>query len=168
MKAPHELKPLFYNKEFIGDVLRCSTLLESELDVLLCLFYCRKARIRDALETLLPELNFHAKIEILSAMPIRKRMKSYTVAVGGLRAFRRLRNIVAHQWTTSTVVIEKLCKNKEIGAMLHGYPAVMSLKFADCRRALWRLMRTREFRLEDGKSLDWFNRARLSCLKMWE
>jgi hypothetical protein len=168
MKTPHELKRLFYDKEFIGAVLRCSTLLEADLDVLLCLFYCRKARVKDALEKLMPELSFHAKIEMLTAIPIRKNTRSYTVAIGRLRAFRRVRNIVSHQWTTSTVEVEKLCKNGEIAAILDGYPEVMESEFANCRRALGRLAQTREFRLEDGKHFDAYARWSLTIDKVFD
>ena len=156
MKTPHELKRLFYEKEFIGEVLRSSTLLESELDVLLCHFFCRKIRVKDALDKLMPEVSFNTKIELLAALPIRKKTKSYSVAIGRLRAFRRLRNLVAHQWTTTALEVEKLCKNQEIAKMLDGYPDAMKDEFRNCRQALCRLVRTREFRLEDGTSIDSF------------
>jgi hypothetical protein len=156
VKPPHELKKLFYEKEFIGEVLRSSTLLEADLDVLLCHFFCRKTRLKEALGKVMPEVSFNAKIEMLAALPIRKKTKSYSAAIGRLRAFRRLRNLVAHQWTTSASEIEKLCINQSIASMLDGYPDVMKAEFHACRRALSRLLRTREFRLEDGTSIDAF------------
>jgi hypothetical protein len=168
MKSPHELKSLFYEPGFIGEVLRYATLLECELDTLLSLYFCRKERVKIALERLMPELSLHAKIEMLSAIPIRKTTRSYATAISRLRAFRRLRNLVAHQWTVSVTEIEALCKNNDIAAMLHGYPASMNKEFRSCRHAVERLTQTREFRLEDGTHLNSSGRFSLIMDKVFD
>jgi hypothetical protein len=38
-----------------------------------------------------------------------------------------------------------------------GYPEAMDAEFHESRRVLARLKRTREFRFEDGTSLDWLH-----------
>lgn len=153
MKKPKQLKELFHREDFAGQVLRNATLLENELDIILCQYFCQKRRVSTALLLLFQTMTWNNKIELFTNLPIRKSTKSYQTAISGLRIFKQLRNKVAHQWTVTTNEVEKLCRNKTLARMLDGFPNTMRSNFRDCRRALSRLSRTKEFRFEDSTYL---------------
>jgi len=149
MKSLRTIEKLFYDEEFIGSVLRRSTALEFELGQVICQYFCQKRRATIALEKVIECMSWNTKIRLLTELPIRKTTKSYGLAVSNLRSFKRIRNLVAHQWCLSSKEVEKLYKNQHIARILDGYPETMSQSFRECTTALYRLRRTKEFLFED-------------------
>lgn len=146
MKSYLAIWELFFNAEFVGNVLRFSTLLEFELNALIAQYYVRSDRYEFAIEELLSELSFGKKIDILSNLPIRKSLSSYRQGVSGLRRFQKIRNVIAHNPSVSKSKAKLLSTDGNFKRMLQEYPEGMQLEYRLTLRSLSRLIRTREFR----------------------
>jgi hypothetical protein len=150
-----KIKDLFVKKEFIGEVLRFTILLEFELDCLLAQYFIREDRIDDGLAMLISNLAFNAKIEVFAKLPVRKSVKSFPKAVTGLRRFRKIRNIAAHSFAISSSEVSNLLHGAEYKRMLAEYPEGLQEYFDETRRSLWRLRRVKEFLGPTGDVFDW-------------
>ena len=155
MLSDYEVRELFSDKEFIGTILRLSSLLEMSLDCALAQYFVRDDRIQEGLDLILSEMTFSKKIEILAKLPIRRNIVSHKKAIVRLRRFRRIRNIAAHSWALSISETRKLLNNSEYKAILRDYPNGTKREFQSARDSLHRLLRTKEFLNSNlEKSLD--------------
>ncbi len=146
-----KVKDLFSDSNFIGDVLRFTALLEFELDCLLAQYFLREDRIEDGLTFLISSLNFNSKVETLAKLRIRKSIDSFPRAIAGLRRFRKIRNIAAHNWTVSFSDVRNIMGGVEYQKMLLDYPIGLKKEFYETRKCLWRLARVKEFLDVNGK-----------------
>lgn len=124
-----KLKDLFSNRDFIGDVIRYTALLEFDADCLLAQYFLREDRIDEGISLLIGNLNFNAKVETLAKLPVRKSVTSFTRAVAGLRRFRRIRNIAAHNWAVPSSEVKNLFNGAEYKKMLVDYPGSLREDF---------------------------------------
>ena len=145
MKTISEMKSLFTDKAFVGDVLRTTTLIEVALDCTLAYYYARADRIEPAVDSLLSEIPFGKKIDILAALPLRTTLKSRNASVASLRRLRRIRNHIAHNWRIDSEELNTLLKDQNIAHILSGYPKSLFDELQRTRAHLQILMRTREF-----------------------
>jgi hypothetical protein len=77
VKTAGEVRDLFSDHEFIGHVLRFSSLVEFDLDVLLVVYFTRSDRAEHFLESVLAHLTFDRKIRVLGGLPLRKSLKTF-------------------------------------------------------------------------------------------
>ena len=145
MNNPQEIRSLFSTNEFVGTVLRFTTVLETNVDFLLTQYFIRDDRIEAGMSLLLSDFAFSRKVELLASLPIRNGLKSRNSAVTGLRHFRRIRNIVAHNWTISQSEVSRLLQVEGLNKMLLEYPDEMWKSFRKTRDSLNRLINTKDF-----------------------
>jgi hypothetical protein len=149
--SSNEIKKLFSDKEFVGNTIRWATSLEFYLDCVLAQYFIRADRQMEALDTLISEVSFGRKIEMLSRLLIRKKVRSRPLAVAGLKRFQRVRNLVAHHWIVSTNQVTKLLEQPELYRMLSGYPNSMQNEFRRTRHYLSHFLIARELRDPNSK-----------------
>ena len=157
--AKDEILKLLGKEEFAGLVLRHTSLLEFDLDVLLCQYFIRKDRVIEAMSNLLSLLNLSNKIEILKSISAKKNEKTRLTIITNLQAFRKVRNIVAHRWTINTTDAEMLIKNSTIKAMLKDYPQSLRASFCMTRSAIAELIKSEEYCFDDKTCLSVFEIA---------
>lgn len=146
-----KVQNLFSNRDFVGDVIKFTALLEFELDCLLAQYFLREDRIEDGMVFLISNLTFNNKVETLAKLQIRKSVESFPRAISGLRRFRKIRNIAAHSWIISLSDAKNLLGGIEYQRMLLDYPDGLSKEFDETRKCLWRLARVKEFLGVNGK-----------------
>lgn len=146
-----KVKELLSDRNFIGDVIRFTALLEFELDCLLAQYFLREDRIEEGMAFMISNLNFSSKVETLAKLQVRKSVGSFPRAVSGLRRFRKIRNIAAHSWTMSFSEARNLLGGVEYQKMLLDYPNGLYKEFNETRKCLWRLARVKEFLGPSGK-----------------
>jgi hypothetical protein len=146
MKSDGEIWQLFYDSTFVGDVMRYSTLLEFALNAVIAQYYIRSDRYEEAMEDLLPELSFGKKLDLLTHLPIRKKLSSYQKAISGIRQFLKIRNIVAHNPSISQSRVKQLSKDDSCKKILQEYPEGMKEVYYLTSIALSRLLKVRELR----------------------
>jgi len=97
MLSDYQVQELFSNKEFIGTILRLSSLLEISLDSVLAQYFIRNDRIRKGLNLIISEMPFGKIIEILAKLPLNIKFASHKRAILGFRSFPRIRKIAAQR-----------------------------------------------------------------------
>jgi hypothetical protein len=152
MLSEPEIKNLFINEDFIGNTIRWTNFLEFSLNCAISQYFIRADRQVESIETLLPEISFGRRVELLYRLPIRKAVQSRTLAVAGLKRFQRVRNLVAHHWILTNKQMTKLISDPQIHKMLSGYPDSMKKDFQRTRHYLAILLRAREFRDPNSKN----------------
>jgi hypothetical protein len=118
MITGEEVQALFRDEAFRGSLLFRAAQLEFDLGCLLCAYFIRADRYDEAMDGLLRDLPFGRKIEIAKRLPLNKTVKSYGVALTGLVAFQRLRNVAAHQWSVSLSAARQLLTDARCRAIL--------------------------------------------------
>lgn len=146
-----KVRSLFSNRSFVGDVIRYAALLEFDVDSLLAQYFLREGRIEDGMSLLIRNLTFSEKVETLAKLPVRASVISFARAVSGLRRFRRIRNLAAHNWTISSQEAKKLMDGVEYRRMLVDYPAGLRGDFDATRNYLERLSRVKALLGSGGK-----------------
>jgi hypothetical protein len=152
MRTPREARDLFSDHEFIGHVLRFSSLVEFDLDILLTVYFTRSDRAEHFLESVLPHLTFDRKIRLLANLPLRKSLKTVSRVIPDLRHLQKLRNTVAHSAVVSPRRLAEMCKDAEIAELVFKYPASLQRLTARIRRDFLYLAKLKEFRHDSDAS----------------
>ncbi len=129
--------------DYAGVVIKYATRLEFSLDCLLTAYYIRPDRYDTAMDDFWPDLTFGRKIELTKRLPLNKKLKSYGMAIAGLVAFQRLRNVVAHQWSVSLTTVGKLLDDQRLNDLLTNEGS-MEETYRATENALAQLVRTKE------------------------
>jgi hypothetical protein len=137
---------LLHDHSFVGHVLRTSALAEFDLDILLTVYFTRDDRSEEFLQSIIPNVTFDRKIQILEQLPLRKKLKTVSRVIPNLRRLKKIRNLVAHSAVISPKKVEKLFQDNEVARLLLDYPGSLEEISQQIRRDFLYLANLKEFR----------------------
>ena len=133
--------------QFVANILKIAALMEEELDFALALYFCAPGKHFEFMEMLLARMNCEWKVQLLERIEVRRLLKSKTLALNGLRTIQKVRNLIAHPAGATNEKICQVLAHNGARSLIEGDPNAISETLRTCRRGLYHLSRSKEWRI---------------------
>jgi hypothetical protein len=146
MRIP-SIRERLQEPSFVARILQIAALMEEELDFALSLYFCGPGRHFEFMDLLLSRMNYESKVQLLERIEVRRTLRSKALALEGIRTVQKVRNLVAHPAGATNDKIAKVLLDVRARSMIEGELETISHTLQSCRRGLYHLSRSKEWRL---------------------